>query len=243
MGFRSPSCGRWDRSKRRKATCRCVFAATRRKSSSMFSRTARRFGSLRANPDRRVDRSANFRWSGDETEMLCGMCACARSPRWSMAWCSTSSVIARCRRTRRSRARERRLLRSRRRRDARGTPGTRPSDLRRYLKPLLKVRDDLVLIERHLVIRPVHHLLRGVFFDRSDRHSLGPVARIRPLYLREGLENSAIGLVRSRGASMSPISRRCWKPCLRWTRSTASERSRRWVSSGPTFHQGLGGLA
>ena len=108
--------------------------------------------------------------------MLCGMCACAALAtlvdglvldEFSHRPLSPDEAIQSARTT---------LASVRRRRDTRGTPGTRPSDLRRYLKPLLKVRDDLVLIERHLVIRPVHHLLRGVFFDRSDRHSLGPVA-------------------------------------------------------------------
>ena len=50
-------------------------------------------------------------------------------------------------------------------------PGTRPADLKRYLKPLLKQRSDLVLIGRLLVIRPVRHIVRGVFFDRtSDKY-------------------------------------------------------------------------
>jgi hypothetical protein len=46
-------------------------------------------------------------------------------------------------------------------------PGTRPADLKRYLKPLLKQRSDLVLIGRLLLIRPVRHIIRGVFFDRT----------------------------------------------------------------------------
>ena len=50
-------------------------------------------------------------------------------------------------------------------------PGTRPADLKRYLKPLLKQRSDLVLIGRLLLIRPVRHIVRGVFFDRtSDKY-------------------------------------------------------------------------
>ena len=50
-------------------------------------------------------------------------------------------------------------------------PGTRPADLKRYLKPLLKQRSDLVLIGRLLIIRPVRHIVRGVFFDRtSDKY-------------------------------------------------------------------------
>jgi hypothetical protein len=50
-------------------------------------------------------------------------------------------------------------------------PGTRPADLKRYLKPLLKQRSDLMLIGRLLLIRPVRHIIRGVFFDRtSDKY-------------------------------------------------------------------------
>ena len=142
----------------------------------------------RVNPERRLHRSANFRWGGDATEMLCGMCACAALAtlvdglvldEFSPRPLSPDEAIESARTTLASIAppettRERR-------------PGTRPADLRRYLKPLLKARDDLVLIERYLVIRPVRHLLRGVFFDRSERHSLDAVGRIRPLYLREGL--------------------------------------------------------
>ena len=49
--------------------------------------------------------------------------------------------------------------------------GTRPADLKRYLKPLLKQRSDLVLIGRLLMIRPVRHIVRGVFFGRtSDKY-------------------------------------------------------------------------
>ena len=63
-------------------------------------------------------------------------------------------------------------------------PGTRPTDLRRYLKPLLKVREDLLLIDRRLVIRPVRHLLRGVSFNRAGHPSGFYLRRtIRPLYI------------------------------------------------------------
>jgi hypothetical protein len=62
-------------------------------------------------------------------------------------------------------------------------PGTRPADLKRYLKPLLKQRSDLVLIGRLLIIRPVRHIVRGVFFDRtSDKYKFQVVRYIRPLF-------------------------------------------------------------
>jgi hypothetical protein len=49
--------------------------------------------------------------------------------------------------------------------------GTRPADIKRYLKPLLKQRSDLMLIGRLLIIRPVRHIVRGVLFDRtSDKY-------------------------------------------------------------------------
>ena len=61
-------------------------------------------------------------------------------------------------------------------------PGTRPADLKRYLKPLLKQRSDLVLIGRLLIIRPVRHIVRGVFFDRtSDKYQFQVVRYVRPL--------------------------------------------------------------
>lgn len=61
--------------------------------------------------------------------------------------------------------------------------GTRPADIKRYLKSLLAERDDLVLVGRRLLIRPVRHILRGAFFE-----SMGGGTRFRiwpylhPLY-------------------------------------------------------------
>jgi hypothetical protein len=62
-------------------------------------------------------------------------------------------------------------------------PGTRPADLKRYLKPLLKQRSDLVLIGRLLVIRPIRHMVRGAFFARTgDKYKFEIVRYIRPLF-------------------------------------------------------------
>ena len=62
-------------------------------------------------------------------------------------------------------------------------PGTRPADIKRYLKPLLEQRDDLVLVGRHLFIRPVRHLMRGAFFHRtSDKFNFGVFRMVKPLY-------------------------------------------------------------
>ena len=62
-------------------------------------------------------------------------------------------------------------------------PGTRPADLKRYLKPLLKRRSDLVLIGRLLIIRPVRHIVRGAFFERTgDKYKFQVVRYIRPRF-------------------------------------------------------------
>lgn len=131
------------------------------------------------------ERSANFRWGGDVTEMLCGMCACAALATLvdglvlegeSGDRLSPEQAVERARTTLATTA----PPETKRRRD----PGTRPADIRRYVKPLLKVRDDLVLIDRRLVIRPVRHLLRGVYFERSSHPFIFNLSRtIKPLYV------------------------------------------------------------
>ena len=61
--------------------------------------------------------------------------------------------------------------------------GHPPSDIKRYLRPLLQERDDLVLIGRLAFTRPVRHLIRGAFFDRTgDRIHLGLERSVKPLY-------------------------------------------------------------
>jgi hypothetical protein len=136
----------------------------------------------------KYERSANFRWGGNQTEMVCGMCACAALAalvdgvvldEFSDAPLSADEAIEAARK-------ELAALpppETTRRRD----PGTRPADIRRYLKPLLKVRDDLVLIDRWLMVRPVRHLLRGVYFERAGDPSLFYLRRtIKPLYVSSG---------------------------------------------------------
>ncbi len=62
-------------------------------------------------------------------------------------------------------------------------PGTRPADIKRYLKSLLAEREDLVLVGRRLLIRPVRHILRGALFDRTGeraRFRIWPY--LHPLY-------------------------------------------------------------
>jgi hypothetical protein len=110
------------------------------------------------------ERSANFRWGGDEYEMLCGLCAAAALAKLadgkvldgeSGELLSPDQAVAQARQALQT------VLKSDPRR------GTRPADLRRYLKPLLQQRSDLLLIGRMLVIRPVRHILRGAFLERG----------------------------------------------------------------------------
>lgn len=52
---------------------------------------------------------------------------------------------------------------------------TTASQIRKLVKPLLERNPDLVLHGRWLFVMPVHHILRGIFFDRT-----GEAARCRP---------------------------------------------------------------
>ena len=91
--------------------------------------------------DPRFDRSANFRFGGDENEMVCGVCAAAALARLVNGVVledgeplSVDEAIA---------------WATKHLRDV--TPpakrgGTRPADIKRYLKALLKERSDLVLV-------------------------------------------------------------------------------------------------
>jgi hypothetical protein len=138
-------------------------------------------GEHTGNIDPGFDRSANFRWGGDEIEMLASMCASA-----ALAKLVNGVVIED----------EEGLLLSvddavafaKKHIDLIVKPedkrrGTRPADIKRYLKPLLKMRGDLVLVGRLLVVRPVRHLLRGALLDRtSDKYSFRIWRYIQPLY-------------------------------------------------------------
>jgi hypothetical protein len=56
-------------------------------------------------------------------------------------------------------------------------------DLKRYLGPLLERRKDLLLQGRWLIVKPVTHFVRGVYFDRTRARGLTfPWAMVVPLY-------------------------------------------------------------
>jgi hypothetical protein len=133
-----------------------------------------------ADADPRFTRSANFRWGGDEDEMLCAMCMAAALAKLVGGMVADEN--------------EERLLTpdetiafARKHLEAvkplAGRPrGTRPADIRHYLKPLLEMRSDLVLAGRLLLVRPVRHLLRGVLFERLSKDRFRLWRYIQPLY-------------------------------------------------------------
>jgi hypothetical protein len=135
--------------------------------------------------DPHLTRSANFRWGGDENEMLAGLCAAA-----ALAKLTDGAVVDEAENRLLTvdqaveRARENLKAVSPPQKKPRDKlPGTRPADIKRYLKPLLQERDDLVLVGRFLFIRPVRHLIRGAFLDRtSDKFSFRLYATVKPLY-------------------------------------------------------------
>ena len=57
------------------------------------------------------------------------------------------------------------------------------AQVRRALKPLLEQRADLALVGRILVIKPIRHILRGVYIDRrSDLNRFEPLSVVLHLF-------------------------------------------------------------
>ena len=141
-----------------------------------------------AGVDASFERRASLRWGGDFEEAVAGMCAAAALAKLvdgvvfdeaEDRLLSVDDAIAVARQN------LQRLLQPE---DKKRLPGTRPADLKRYLKPLLKQRSDLALVGRLLIIRPVHHLLRGAFLDRtSDRYGFRVCRCIKPLFAAESV--------------------------------------------------------
>lgn len=142
-----------------------------------------------AEVDPNFDRCASFRWGSAEDEMVCGLCCAAALAKLTngvvyeetdgVLW-STAEVIEEAKKYFEEFVKK-----------VDPTRGTRTSDIKRYLKSLLKQRSDLTLAGRFLVIRPVRHLLRGALLDRtSDKYRFNVYRYIAPLYDAESLEYS-----------------------------------------------------
>jgi hypothetical protein len=136
-----------------------------------------------AGVDASFERRASLRWGGDFEEAVAGMCAAVALAKLvdgvvfdeaEDRLLSVDDAIAVARQN---------LQRLLQREDKKRRPGTRPADLKRYLKPLLKQRSDLVLTGRLVLIRPVRHLLRGAFFDRTgDKYCFRVLRCVKPLF-------------------------------------------------------------
>jgi hypothetical protein len=132
--------------------------------------------------DPRFERSANFRWGGDEDQMLAGLCGAAALAKLvdgvvfdgeAGNLLSVDDAITLARDT----------LKATLKPESTPRRGTRPADIKRYLKPLLKQRSDLVVIDRMVLIRPVRHVLRGAFLDRtSDDYTFRIWPYLKPLW-------------------------------------------------------------
>jgi hypothetical protein len=136
-----------------------------------------------AGVDPKFERRASLRWGGDFQEAVAGMCVAAALAKLvdgvvfdeaEDRLLSVEDAIAVARQNLQT------LVQPQ---DKKRRPGTRPADIKRYLKPLLKQRSDLVLFGRLLIIRPVRHLLRGAFFDRtSDKYQFQVWRCVKPLF-------------------------------------------------------------
>jgi len=115
--------------------------------------------------DPSLERSANFRWSGDAHEMLAGVCAAAALAKLVNGLVldeSDGNLLSPDQAIALAREYLQQVLKPE------SAPQRKVRDLKHYLKPLLQQRSDLVLIGRLLVIRPVRHIVRGVLFERMS---------------------------------------------------------------------------
>ena len=130
--------------------------------------------------DPRFTRSANFRWGGNERELAVAQCFAA-----ALAKLVDGTVFDE--QEDGLQTAEQTIDRARKQ-IAAAVPkskvrGTRPADLKHYLKPLLQMRSDLVLVDRLLLIRPVRHLIRGAGLDRMlDEYGLKVRRFVLPLF-------------------------------------------------------------
>jgi hypothetical protein len=154
--------------------------------------------------DPSYERVANFRWGGDFQEAVAGMCSAAALAKLVNGIVfdeSENRLLSVEDAIRVARKNLQALVKP----DAPKRLGTRPADIKRYLKPLLTKRNDLVLIGRTLIIRPVRHLLRGVLLDRTgDKYQFQVWRYINPLL--------AGGQTVGYGDYVHPTVWRVWQP-------------------------------
>ena len=133
--------------------------------------------------DPRFDRIANFHWSSSDDEMLAAMCGSAALAKL------VDGIVVEDQELKRfspdeAAAFAREHLKSCLKPGETTWRKTRPADFRRYLKPLLRQRSDLVLRGRELFVQPVRHVLRGALLDRTgDRYDFRIQPYLKPLWL------------------------------------------------------------
>jgi hypothetical protein len=128
------------------------------------------------------DRSANFRWGGNETKMLAALCASTALAKLTggIVFDEEEGELQPPAEAIEAAAK---IYASLTKPETTQHPGTRPADIKRYLKPLLKQRSDLILMGRALLIRPIRHVIRGAFLDRtSGKYQFRIWRYITPLY-------------------------------------------------------------
>ncbi|MGE5156846.1 MAG: hypothetical protein ACM3OF_01745 [Gemmatimonas sp.] len=159
-----------------------------------------------AGVDPGFERRASLRWGGDFQEAVAGMCVAATLAKLvdgvvfdeaEDRLLSVDDAIAVARQNLQT------LLKP----EDKKRRGTRPADLKHYLKPLLKQRSDLVLLGRLLIIRPVRHLLRGAFFDRTSyKYQFRVLRCVKPLFSVE--ESFHFGFC----TDVHPLAWTVWEP-------------------------------
>jgi hypothetical protein len=159
--------------------------------------------------DPSLDRMASFRWAGDMQEMLAGMCCAA-----ALAKLTDGIVFdaeeGKLRSVDEAITFARGHLQAVDKPEEARRPGTRPADIKRYLKPLLKLRPDLALVGRHLLIRPVRHpcAAPSSIAPATGIHSpctASPVPSTNP----QDMSDKRMRFIAAGGRSMSRISNRC----------------------------------
>ncbi len=139
---------------------------------------------LEIDVDPRFTRGANFRWSSDVDEGVVAYCfagALARLVNGLVLDVDGETMLTADETIARARKDLKDTIPPPRQR------GTRPTDIRRYLKSLLEQRSDLALVDRYLFVRPMRHLLRCAVLDRtSDRYQFRLWRSCKPLYAPNG---------------------------------------------------------
>jgi len=76
------------------------------------------------------------------------------------------------------------------------------AQVKKAIQPLLQRNPDLALINRFAIIKPVHHIQRGIFFESGDADDFRPVWTVNVLFAPQVLGFDRIW---AHGVSASPL--------------------------------------